>query len=63
MAENQTVAYTAAATDADGDTLMYGLSGTDAALFTIDPATGVVSFIAPPDFEAPEDANGVNNDL
>ena len=60
VAENQTVAYTAAATDADGDTLTYGLSGTDASLFTIDPATGVVSFIIPPDFEDPGDA-GVNN--
>ena len=60
MAENQTVAYTAAATDADGDPLTYGLSGTDAALFTIDPATGVVSFITPPDFEDPDDAGGNN---
>ena len=60
VAENQTVAYTAAATDADGDPLMYSLSGTDAALFTIDPATGVVSFITPPDFEDPGDAGGNN---
>ena len=60
VAENQTVAYTAAATDADGDPLMYSLSGTDADLFTIDPATGVVSFITPPDFEDPGDA-GSNN--
>ena len=60
VAENQTVAYTAAATDADGDTLTYGLSGTDVSLFTIDPATGVVSFITPPDFEDPGDAGGNN---
>ena len=60
VAENQTAAYTAVAADADGDTLTYSLSGTDAALFTIDPATGVVSFIAPPDFENPGDA-GRNN--
>ena len=60
VAENQTVAYTAAATDADGDPLMYSLSGTDATLFTIDPATGVVSFITPPDFEDPGDAGGNN---
>ena len=60
VAENQTVAYRAVATDADGDALSYSLSGTDAALFTIDPATGVVSFIAPPDFEAPGD-NGRDN--
>ena len=60
VAENQTVAYTALATDADGDDLSYSLSGTDAALFTIDPATGVVGFIAPPDFEAPGDNGGDN---
>ena len=53
--ENQTAAYMAAATDADGDTLVYSLSGTDAALFTIDAATGEVSFIEAPDFEAPGD--------
>ena len=50
--ENQTAAYMAAATDADGDTLVYSLSGTDAALFTIDANTGEVSFMAAPDFEA-----------
>ena len=58
--ENQTAAYMAAATDADGDTLVYSLSGTDAALFTIDADTGEVSFIEAPDFEAPGDANGDN---
>ena len=60
VAENQTVAYEAQATDADSDTLSYSLSGTDAALFTIDPTTGVVSFIAAPDFENPGDAGGDN---
>ena len=58
--ENQTVAYMAAATDADGDTLVYSLSGTDAALFTIDANTGEVSFIEAPDFEAPGDDGGDN---
>ena len=60
VAENQTVAYEAQATDADSNTLSYSLSGTDAALFTIDPTTGVVSFITAPDFEDPDDANGDN---
>ena len=61
MAENQTEAYTATATDEDrGNTLTYSLSGTDAALFTLDPNTGVVSFVAAPDFEAPGDAGGDN---
>ena len=60
VAENQRLAYTATATDADGDTLTYNLSGTDAALFTIDPNTGVVSFNNAPDFEAPGDDGGDN---
>ena len=54
------MAYRAVATDADGDDLSYSLSGTDAALFTIDPATGAVRFIASPDFENPGDAGGDN---
>ena len=58
--ENQTAAYMAAATDADGDTLVYSLSGTDADLFTIDANTGEVSFIEAPDFEDPDDADGDN---
>ena len=60
VAENRTVAYTAVATDADGDSLRYSLSGTDAALFTINETTGEVSFITPPDFENPDDT-GRNN--
>ena len=63
VAENQSadsVLYTAQATDEDGDTLTYSLSGTDAARFTIDPATGAVRFIASPDFENPDDAGGNN---
>ena len=60
VAENQTVAYEAQATDEDSDTLSYSLSGTDAALFTIDPSTGVVSFITAPDFENPGDAGADN---
>ena len=59
-AENQTDAYTAIAEDADNDALTYSLSGTDAALFTINPATGVVSFITAPDFENPGDNGGDN---
>ena len=59
-AENQRVAYEAAVTDADGDALVYSLSGTDAALFTIDANTGEVSFIAAPDFEMPGDNDGDN---
>ena len=60
VAENQVAAYEAAATDADGDSLRYSLSGTDAALFTIDANTGEVRFMAAPDFEAPGDDDGDN---
>ena len=59
-AENQRLAYTAAATDADGDALSYSLSGSDAGLFTIDGTTGEISFRTAPDFENPGDANGDN---
>ena len=63
VVENQpvdSVVYTAIASDADGDTLTYSLSGTDASLFTIDPATGDIRFITVPDVEAPGDANRDN---
>jgi len=54
-------AYTATATDPDaGSTLSYSLGGTDAALFNINSSTGVVTFVAPPNFEAPADAGGNN---
>ncbi|MGD1924691.1 MAG: cadherin repeat domain-containing protein, partial [Paracoccaceae bacterium] len=36
------------------------LGGADAALFTVDAATGEVSFIDPPDFENPQDSGGDN---
>ncbi len=59
--ENATgTVYTATATDPEGAPLSYSLSGTDAALFAIDAATGAVRFNAAPDYEAPADA-GANN--
>src|SRR5689334_4283872 len=54
VAENTTAVGTFAATDPDaGDTLTYALSGADAGLFTINAATGAVSFLVAPDFELP----------
>ena len=47
------------ATDADGDALTYGISGTDAALFEMS-ADGRLTFKSPPNFEAPADAGGDN---
>ena len=47
--------------DTGGSTsLTYSLSGTDAALFTINGITGEVSFVNAPDFENPSDAGGDN---
>lgn len=45
--------------DAPIGVVTYTLSGNDAAAFTIDPATGIVSMIAR-DYENPVDANGNN---
>jgi VCBS repeat-containing protein len=55
VAENattSTVVYTAAASDVDaGDVMTYTLGGTDAAAFSINAATGVVTLKASADFE------------
>jgi hypothetical protein len=53
--------YTAAASDPDGNALTYSISGgADAARFAITGA-GALSFTAPPDFEAPTDADANNS--
>ncbi len=59
--ENTTAVATVAATDVDSADLSYSISGTDAALFTIDEATGELNFIAAPDYETPADQNGDNS--
>ena len=62
FAENGTsVVYTAQATDVDGETLVYSISGTDAALFTLNSSSGALSFRNPPDYEQPQDANADNS--
>ncbi len=59
--ENQTSAIDVNATDADGDTLTYSISGgADQNAFAINAATGIVTFNSAPDFENPTDA-GANN--
>ena len=47
-----TVVYTATSTDPDGPAPSWSLSGADATAFTINAATGAVTFNASPDFEA-----------
>ena len=59
--ENVTTVGAITASDADGSTLAYTISGgEDAALFVVNASTGALAFAAPPDFEAPQDANGDN---
>nr|WP_087574113.1 cadherin domain-containing protein [Sphingomonas sp. CDS-1] len=59
VAENSLLAATVHASDADGTALSYSISGgVDAALFTIDAATGALSFKTAPDYEAPDDGDG-----
>jgi VCBS repeat-containing protein len=52
--ENTTAVTTIVATDGDGDTLAYTLSGTDAGAFQISSA-GVLTFATAPDYEVPTD--------
>ena len=59
--ENTTAVTTVTATDVDLNTLTYSISGgADAALFSINATTGVLTFLAAPDFENPTDI-GSNN--
>ena len=63
--ENQTAVIDVQSTDPDGDMEGSGLTysstgGADQALFSIVPATGVLTFNSPPNFEAPGDV-GANN--
>ncbi|HSF60441.1 MAG TPA: DUF1996 domain-containing protein, partial [Gaiellaceae bacterium] len=59
--ENQTVVTDVDATDPNGDTLTYAITGgSDHEAFAIDTASGEVTFLSAPDFELPTDA-GLNN--
>jgi hypothetical protein len=61
LAENQTVAQTVVATDADGEAITYSLNGgADAAKFSINSSSGVLTFASAPNYEAPTDADGNN---
>jgi Ca2+-binding RTX toxin-like protein len=53
------VLTTVSATDADGEPVQFSLSGADALLFSVN-ATGELTFVAAPDFEAPGDAGADN---
>ena len=59
VVENQISAFTVNATDPNGDTLTYSLSGDDASLLSISNQ-GVVTFNTAPDFENPSDGDANN---
>jgi Tol biopolymer transport system component len=62
IAENATAVTTVTATDPDsGQPLSYSISGgADAGKFAINAATGALSFVTAPNFEAPTDTGGNN---
>ncbi|MEO1058058.1 MAG: LamG-like jellyroll fold domain-containing protein, partial [Actinomycetota bacterium] len=61
VAENTVFAADVDASDGDGDTVTFGIAGgADAGAFTIDAASGVLSFANAPDFENPTDSDSDN---
>ena len=63
VAENTTTVTTVVATDADlpAQSMIYTIiGGSDAASFSINSATGVLSFVTAPDYENPSDLGGNN---
>ena len=61
MAENTTAVVTINASDPDGDSLAYSISGgADQALFTINASTGELVFNTAPDYESPGDSGADN---
>ncbi|MGZ8350164.1 MAG: calcium-binding protein, partial [Allosphingosinicella sp.] len=59
--ENDLWVYDFNAVDPEGRPIVYSISGEDAHLFTIDASSGVLSFVAPPDYEAPFAGDRPNN--
>ena len=60
--ENTTNVATVNGVDAEGDTLIYSLTGgTDQLQFIVDTTSGLLMFANVPDFEAPADANMDNS--
>ncbi len=57
LPENTTAVTTVTATDPDGQSLTYSISGgADAALFSINPSDGTLTFVTAPSYNAPNDA-------
>lgn len=53
--ENTLTVTTLQATDEDGDSITYSISGVDSALFAVNSATGLLRFLSAPDHEQPQD--------
>jgi hypothetical protein len=61
LSENTNAVLTITSTDPDSDTLAYSISGgDDASLFTINSASGALSFATAPDYETPLDSEKKN---
>ncbi len=61
VAENDSFVTDVDAVDPENDSLTFGLgSSGDESFFTINANSGKISFVLPPDFESPQDANGDN---
>ena len=61
VTEGTTIVTTVTSSDADGDSLAYSIeNGADQSRFAIDAATGLLTFVSAPDFEAPADTNANN---
>ncbi|MEB4592206.1 choice-of-anchor L domain-containing protein [Candidatus Thiothrix sp. Deng01] len=59
--ENQAMVTVVSASDPNGDVVTYSISGgEDAALFKINATSGLLEFIAAPDYEKPQDGNKDN---
>ncbi|HEX3029216.1 MAG TPA: Ig-like domain-containing protein [Clostridia bacterium] len=62
VTEGSTTAFTAAATDPEGSSITWSITGgADAGKFSIVPSTGVVTFTATPSYSAPTDADTHND--
>lgn len=61
VTENTVAVTTVAATDPEGQSINYTITGgADAAAFTLNSSSGVLMFVAAPNFEAPASAAGTN---
>ena len=62
VVENTTAVVTVQALDADGDAIVYSITGgNDQAAFSINSSTGDLAFLTAPDYETPGAAGGENS--